>query len=291
MKFGRTYQMVIDGATDQWKVAFPFTCKFRISSSGTPSANLAHFLLYNLPERVRNDIGKDIYEDIQYRRISFSAGYSTMPYLPVVFVGNVFWAYSYRQGPDWITEINCLDGGWGIAKAHIEQSFPAGTKYDQIIRVICHVMETEHIKTGVISNNLGLGACERGLSICGNAWEELVRMILPINAQLFISNEVINVLAQNEHLRDAGNLTEISEDTGIIGSPRRQGLQTIATMVFEPRIAVGQKVYLKSLQPYAGDHIVKFFEHQGTISQTVCDDLVTRITFFRSPELQEVRAA
>jgi hypothetical protein len=281
MKWGRTYQMIIQGELQEWRVGFPFSCRFQVSATGTPTANVGHFYLYNIPEKMRNDILKDIFDDPQYRQISFMAGYESEPQLPVVFVGNVFWAYSYRQGPDWITEINALDGGYGIEAGSVHYVAPAGTDYRQILRVLVQAMP--NLTPGIISQNLPLPENARGISLAGQPWAELIKRILPINAQLFISDEVVYILAQNEYIPNAGGLTEISDDTGMIGSPRRQNNMTIATLIFEPRIKCGQKITLVSRQPYAGDHKVMMVDHHGTISPTVCDDAVTVATFFRSP--------
>lgn len=284
MKFGRQFKLAIAGKQQDWLIENPFTCRFKASSSCTPTANEATFQLYNLPEKTRTDLIKDIFDGLgelnSYRRISFAAGYRSQPQLPVIFVGNVFWAYSYRQGPDWVTEIHALDGQYGIRNGDVQHAAPAGSEFQALLRVIAQFMP--HITVGVISNSFGNSKATRGVSISGNAWDELVKRILPLNAEVFIDKERVNIITNNEYIANTGGIPEISDETGMIGSPRRQDALTTATLMFEPRIQVGQLVTLKSKESYAGDHKVLWVDHQGTVSDAICETLTTRVTFLRS---------
>lgn len=289
MKFGRTWKMIIEGATEQWTFGMPFTINFRSSATGTPTANVAHFQIYNLPEKVRNDLVKDSWDDLAYRRMSFSAGYESESQLSVIFVGNVTWSYSYRQGPDWITTIDALDGNWGMTKGKINCVVPGNASFTQILRTIA--LALPNVKIGAISNSLkpataGMG--QRTVSVVGNPWQALIDRIIPLNAHISINKETLNILAQGEYIPSNGGLTEITEEMGIIGSPQRQVALSTFTLVFEPRLEVHQKLSIQSSQPYSGDHSVLSIEHQGTISPVVSGDLTTSVTLIRVPDSQLV---
>lgn len=291
MKFGRTFQMIVQGDTDTWTFGPPFTLRFSVNANGTPTANTGDFFIYNLPEKVRNDILMDIYQDPSFRKISFAAGYSREPNTPVIFVGNVYWAYSYRQGPDWITQIHCVDGGGAIDIANVEESFVSGTSLGQIYRTLCQAMVG--VGAGVtdflVSSSFDSIRDPRGTVVSGSPWEELMRRIIPVNAQLFINKGKIYIVLQNEYVANPGGITEISADTGLIGSPRRQGSMTIATMVFEPRLEIGQQVMLKSAYS-SGENKLLSVRHYGVISEAECGDLVTEATFLRPAAAEQVTA-
>lgn len=280
--------MVVQGESQMWTFGSPFTLRFATQANGTPTMNTADFFVYNLPENVRNDLLMDIYQDPTIRTISFAAGYLREPQLPVIFVGNVFWAYSYRQGPDWITQVHCVDGGGALDLGNIEQSFVSGTTLGQIYRAICQALP--NLSVGLISKTFDQVKDPRGVVVSGNPWEELVRRIIPVNAQLFVNKQNIYIILQNEYVPNPGGLTDITPDTGMIGSPRRQGALTIATMVFEPRLEIGQQVTLHSSAPYAGEKKLLSIRHYGMISESECGDLVTEATFLR-PETSSLAVA
>lgn len=287
MKFGREFKLSISGKEQDWLITNPFTCRFKMTSACTPTANDAIFQLYNLPEKTRTDLIKDVFDGLgepnSYRRISFAAGYRSQPQLPVIFVGNVFWAYSYRQGPDWITEIHALDGQFGIQNGEVEHAAPAGVEFQALLRTIAQFMP--HISIGIISKNVGSDQKSgRGVSVSGNAWDELVKRILPLNAQVFIDKEKMHVITNTEYIANTGGIPEISDETGMIGSPRKQADLTTATMLFEPRIQAGQLVTVKSRESYAGNHKVLFIGHSGTISDAVCETLTSNVTLYRTTE-------
>jgi hypothetical protein len=291
MKFGRTYDMVVQGESRRWTFGSPFTLRFTTQANGTPTMNTAEFFVYNLPENVRNDLLMDIYQDPTLRTISFAAGYIREPTLPVVFVGNVFWAYSYRQGPDWITQIHCVDGGGALDVADIGTSLiggQSGTTLGQIYRTL--VQALPGLSIGLISKTFDEVRDPRGVVLSGNPWEELVRRIIPVNAQLFVNKGKVYIILQDEYVPNPGGITDITPDTGMVGSPRRQGAMTIATMIFEPRLEIGQKVTLHSSAPYAGEKKLLSIRHYGEISEAECGNLLTEATFLRPDNPVELSA-
>lgn len=298
MKWGRTYQMTVQGETEKWLFGSPFTLRFSTVANGTPTTNTADFFIYNLPDKIRNDISMDIYQDPEYRQITFSAGYNdqaslkTPAHLTSVFVGNVFWAYSYRQGPDWITQLHCVDGGGAIDIANVEVSFASGTTMGQVYRTLCQAIKDAHVGvTGfVVSKTFDNLSDPRGITVSGNPWETLVRQIIPKNAQLYINKGIINIILQNEYVPNPGGLVIISPDTGLIGSPRRQGAMTIATMIFEPTLEIGQNITLQSIYA-AGENKLLALKHYGVISESECGDAITEATFLRPDNLEKINAA
>ena len=291
MKWQRRYLMTIEGRSGEiWTPAYPFTCKFKVVGVGSSTPNQAHFTMYNLPKNVRQDIGFDVGDDSTYRRLTFAAGYlDEEPNLTVIFAGNVTFCYTFRQGPDWITEIDCLDGGWAISNSGTYLfSFPKNTGYVQYLTQVAQGLSVDSnkpIPIGVISPNLGIPTNKnRGSAFVSNPWAELVRQTLPLNAKLFINKEVLYILAQNEYLQNTNGLTIFSPDTGMIGSPRVNNLMLIATILFEPRLQVCQQITLQTSLPYGGNYEVQMIEHRGTVSPVEAGDYTTTCTFFRYPD-------
>lgn len=279
MKLGRRWKMIVQGRSQVWEVGYPFTVKLKTSATGTTSANSAAFQIFNLPKEMREDIRKDFDRGLEYDAIEFRAGYDDGLPLPGIFVGNVYVAYTYRHGPDWITEISCLDGQFGMQNGQVDLSFSKDAKDVEILRSIAQAIP--HLKIGHISIDALNTKRVRGVAVSGNAWEEIKKMALPPNVQVFVSDEAIYVLKDGQAIPDQGDPLRISPDMGMIGSPKRQATNTTVQMIFEPRLKVGRKVIVQSEEPYAGEYYPYQVEHAGIISPTVAGDLITSATFVR----------
>ena len=151
--------MTVQGNTRLWTFGSPFTLRFSITAKGTPTPPFAEFFIYNLPEEVRNDIMMDAFGDPDnynpsFRPITMVAGYNNFaggqidaPIKAPVYAGNIYWAYTYRDGPDWITQIHCFDGQGAIDMG--DHAFPKGLSINggpngiqlgQIYRILCQAL-------------------------------------------------------------------------------------------------------------------------------------------------------
>ena len=287
MKFQRTYSLTtysdINNPTPDLTIAYPFTIKFSLQNNFCHSANVAHFLIYNLGEQTRASIYRDLFDlNTDYRYLIFAAGYSSEPNIPIVFQGDIRSAFSYRQGPDWITEIEAWDGQAAMQKSQINLTVPSGFNMEDLINQAAGTMD------GITLGSVGSFETKssRGRTLSGNTWDLLVRMMAQYNTQPFINKGVLHVVNQDEYVADSSALTTISSDTGLIGTPRRAGALITATMIFEPRVEPGQKITLVSqeqsintlLGKYA-DYKVVDVAHTGTISGSVGGDALTNVTF------------
>lgn len=286
MKFGRIFSMFAQGRTADHTISFPLTCRLRVSNCGTPSASAAMFQIYNLSEEVRNDLYKDDFEQFIYKQVVFSAGYAAEPSTPIIFQGNLSRCYSYRRGPDWITEMECLDGGYAMQNGDINLSVPAPYDFKRVLSQV--VAGMPRAKLGLIGNFDVVSS--RGITYCGNPWDLLVRSVLPLEGQVYINREIVNIVQQREYLVQSAVIEEISADTGLLDTPRRQAAMIMCRMLFEPRLEIMQKVRVKSVIPgNDGEYKVLKIDHIGTISGAVCENLITEVTAFGpSRELEAV---
>lgn len=303
MKFLRTYKLSIEAAigTDALGIAgssavagerptieidYPMTLRFEVSSTGTPSANTGRFLIYNLSEAHRKQIFKDQYDSTDYRKLVFQAGYQSEPTLPIVFQGNVYMASSYREGPDWITEVVAWDGGFGIEHGNINLTTPSPYELGIVLKQSLGTMP--NVTIGAIGNIKNQNS--RAITMCGNTWDITSRLAISAQARAFIHKEKIYVLEQNEYV--SGDAVQVvSADTGMIGSPRIFSGQIIVSSIFEPKLEVGQIVQLQSRQ-VNNTYMVYGFTHAGMISGSKDADLrTTIIMFWGTEELVEVDQA
>lgn len=287
MKFGRLYTMIVEGNSQDrdgnrvsHQISFPLTCRFQITKQVTFSTGIGIFRIYNLGADVRSDLYQDVFSIGDYRKITFAAGYEGEE-LPQVFQGNIKQASSYRQGPDWITEIEAWDGGDDVENiiANITKPVPYNVK-DLALDIIG---QFQHVKPGALGDlDSGILPASRGITVIGNAWDLITRSIKPHGGFAFINNERVNIINQWEYIANEGGLTEISADTGMIGTPRLQALQVKVKMIYEPRLEPGQAIDLITVESrMSGQYTVLRLIHQGTISGAVSEELTTEATLFQ----------
>lgn len=241
------------------------------------------FQIYNLSPEVRRDLNKDTFQQFTYKKITFAAGYQTELPIPIIFQGNIDLAYSYRRGPDWVTEIVAHDGGYARQNSQINYSVPTPYHFDKVLEDIVRTMKPQNVGLGVIGNFVVPNS--RGIVFCGNTWDLLVNAIIPLEAQVTINKEQVYILNQNEIISRDGAIDAIDADTGLLESPRHQDNLLVCKMIFEPRIEMFQAIEVNSIEPgNSGTWKVQRVDHMGTISGAVGESLNTEVTLFKSLE-------
>lgn len=293
MKFGRIYSIQAEGietsfaSGTQHVINFPITCRFRITQACLPYAAVCTLQILNLSPEVRRDLYKDMFQQNQFRKIVFAAGYASQLPLPIILQGNIETAYSYRRGSDWITEIQARDGLFAQQNSQINLSVPSPYRFDKVLEQLVDSMSKNHVRLGAIGNFQVPNS--RGMAFSGNTWDLLVNMVLPFRSQITINKELVYILNQNEVIERDGAIDTINEESGLLDSPRHQENMLICRMIFEPRFEIFQSVEVESIEPgNSGTWKVQQVDHMGTISGAVCDDLNTEVTLFQSHDTFEV---
>jgi hypothetical protein len=274
-KFGRKFTLKIEtSGGENVEISSPFTLEFSVTRSNMASANSANFVIYNLNEKVRNKIFKDQFDVSTYRAVQLFAGYEggIIPALPRVFNGNIRSAYSFRNGPNFKTELDCYDGGFSMANGFVSQTLPAGTPQVGIIRVLMDALPKAGEK--VIGNSF-LDQAKRGIVLFGNPAELLKQYT---NGGFYMDNQNAYALDTNEVV--VGELNEIDSSTGLLETPRRGEASLELNMLFEPRLKISQLVVLNSdtAKNFNGTYKVVGVSHRGIISDAVGGECRTSVT-------------
>lgn len=271
-KFGRNYSLLVETTTGETiTITLPFTVEFNIVRNTFSSANSASIRILNLSEKNRNKIRKDVSDYGDIRSLQFNAGYGVN--LPIAFAGDITQAWSVREGVNFITQIECFDGGSAFATGQTNEQFPAGTPQATVIKTLAQSLPG--VSLGAIGKYEGV--LGRGNSYNGPTLSILRELT---GGGVFIDNGQVNCLGNNECL--VGEIEVISPASGLLGTPVREAQILHFEMLFEPRIIVGQKVRLQSSTDvsFNGDYKVVSVEHHGVISEAVCGDAVTTVGLF-----------
>jgi len=249
-------------------ISLPFTVEFDITRNTLTSANVCSIRVYNLSEHNRNQIRKDVMDYNNLKTVTLQAGYGQN--LPVIFEGNITQCWSVREGVNFITSIECFDGGFAFMNDQIAIQIPEGTSQADQFTAIVNLMPT--VKLGAIGNFPGI--LGRGAALNGNAIDILRDLT---GGAVFIDKGKLHILGNSECLE--GDLIEINSAAGLIGTPVLEQTVINIDMIFEPRLTVCQAVTLNSSTgaQYNGNYKVISVKHRGTISAAVCGDAITSV--------------
>ncbi len=271
-------KLTIKGVSKEIKL--PFTVEFDITRNILTSANVCQIRVFNLSEKNRNLIRKNVTSYNILRKVSLLAGYGND--MSVIFAGDVSQAWSVREGTNFITQIESFDGGFAFVNGNTEMTVPAGTEQKEVLKQLAKNLPG--VTVGKIGNFPG--KTTRGNSVSGNTMDNLKTLT---GGGAFVDNGKLNCLGMNECLR--GSVGTINSASGLLGTPVRE--QTIITfdMLFEPGLIIGQVVNLESSTDsnFNGRYKIVSIKHRGMISESVSGDAITTVGLFAgTSQLTEV---
>lgn len=301
-KLGRNYSLSISGTNFPIPlvITLPFTLEFDITRNTLTSANVCQVRLYNLSPQNRNKLRRAVTTGWSepLETITLRAGYSgyggSSPNpigsdfgvnLPVIFSGNVSEAHSYREGINFVTQIECYDGGFAFVNGQVPSglSFPKGTPYKTIITAL--IASLPNITVGAVGNYLGV--LSRTFTPTGSTIEVLKQLT---GGGFFIDNGMGYALGNNEYSLSPGPPPVVDAASGLLNTPILENGIVTFNMIFEPSLSIGTGLHLVSktletgvgqqLANYSGFYKITSVKHRGIISQTVCGDAVTTGQFF-----------
>ncbi|MGO8696003.1 MAG: baseplate hub protein [Rectinemataceae bacterium] len=271
MKFGRTYSIQIKPPNSPAvTITPPITAIIETDRHVMATANTCSVTLYNLSQSTRSAIYKDKYVFSEYWQMIIMAGYGSTMYK--IFQGNIYEAYSYKEGPEWITKIEAFDGGYAIMNGFVSESVSnKTTKQDLIQRLVAAI---PNVSSGAMGSATQ-GQSARGQVLIGNGYDLLRAQV---GDSVFIDGEVVHVLANDEVI--VGDIFTIDQGN-LYTSPRRRDTFLEVDAIFSPEIKVGYLLDLNSNIPrYNGRYKVYGLKHNVTISGAVGGDAITTVSLY-----------
>ena len=282
-KFGLNYVLTVQEKTGESVIIKPpFTIELDITRNTLTSANVCQVKIYNLGAKTRGKIHRNKTDwGAPFQGISLEAGYGTN--LTEVFNGNISASWSVREGVNYITQIECFDGGFAFVNSKTNRSFPAGTPQTAIIASMTG--DLDYVKPGVVGKYDGI--LLRGNSYSGNT-VQLLRELT--GGGLFIDKSTAHCLGDAEYIINGGTIA-VNAGTGLLQTPVLERTIAHFDMLFEPGLNVGRLANITSVSAPQFNGIRKIVEvkHRGMISEAVASSVVTTGGFFYSKSLTGVQ--
>lgn len=253
-------------------VSPPYSCEFEINRAAASSSQTATFRLFNLARETRDQIQKDWFNIADIRALQFAAGYEKEA-LPILFNGTVKQAQSYRQGVNFITEIQGWDGASAMANGYTLRSVMGGAVFSDLIKNLA--ADLPGLRGAIVGQFSK--TTSRGTVFAGNTWNYILQLS---EGLAIIDNNRVVALNQNEVIQ--AEIPVITSSSGLLESPRRFNAMIQVPILFEPRLTVAQIVELRSTTNpiYNGVYKVMGFTHRGMISPTVDGERRTTVTLW-----------
>jgi len=286
-KVNRSYEVqILLPSGELITITPPFSMSCQVERHMMATVNTCTMDIKNLGLSNRNKIFKDRYDFTKYIQVIIKAGYledlqiasfninnpnfGKSTSLPQIFQGNVYEAYSYKEGTEWITHFEFHDGLYGIQNGNISASFQAGTDKAQIMKNM--IASMPNLLPGVFGE-LTQGQSGRGQAFVGQSWEVLNEQT---QGQVFIDNEKVHILSKNEVI--AGQIINL-DSSSLKTTPRRRDAFLDCECLFSPELEPGKIVALTSLYPaYNGQYRIEGFNHNFEYSEAECGDSSTRVS-------------
>lgn len=277
MKFLRFYEIRIKTpAGKQYVIGNPFSAQFDIDRSVMSTVNNAKVTLYNLAPDTRNGIYKDRYSVTQYWQMFILAGYGGNE-LYEIFRGNIYEAFSYKKGPDWITEITGYDGAYAIQNGFTAETMTKETSYRDMVTRVIHTMP--EVLPGVLGSAVSDEMPARGQVIVGGSYDAIQELT---GGTAFIDGETINVMSPDDVIGGAPFVLHGGEGGSMLETPRRREQFLEVKCLFSPEVRVGHICEIRSAESrYNGQYKVYGIKHTATISGATCGEATTMISLYK----------
>ena len=200
---GEGLQIEADGKNDSLRI------EFDIDKDLTQQTNKSSIKIYNLTEATCEKLEVD---DIV---CELQVGYSEDAGLRRIFLGNITYATTRREGPDKVTELELSDGQESLRDTVVSLGYAAGVSAKTVLNDVAAQMSV----TTQIAPDMEFATYPAGFSFVGKGRDCLSKILDASGATWSIQNGMLQVIM-------AGGSTNVqalvfSAASGLVGSPER----------------------------------------------------------------------
>jgi hypothetical protein len=224
-RFLRDYELVIGIGNQAVTIKPPFRIVFSADKSDDATLNKLTLKIDGLSETKRRLLVRDSDQDT-YFPLDLKVGYQGL--LETIFRGSIDKAGSTRDGAQFVTNIECLDGGNDFLKGFV--SATVTSKAAAIDAVLGTMPNTQKGKIGAMNDLV------RPKVLVGNSIAVVQEMLDP-NQRWFIDDERLNVLGDSELVSSFAPL--ISAETGLLNTPEADKKNITVTTFLNTSVKVG----------------------------------------------------
>jgi hypothetical protein len=214
--------------------------EFDVSKSISSTQNEATITIYNLSEKSRNALGKELDEVI------LEAGYwppGGSDNTGIIFQGNIRDVEHTRDGPTIKTVLSNGDGDKAVRSATTSKSYQAGTKVETVMNDLQKELEKEGVKKGEWKLPENLPEFKRPYATVGSVKREFDILGRGYGFYWSIQNNTCEVIPGDGAI---GGIIHITPMSGMVYTPTITDNGVKVTVLLNPEIRPGRKVKIES---------------------------------------------
>lgn len=198
----------------------PLSFSFSVERDTTRVPNNAVVTLWNLNEDTRAELEERSTAPGGVP-VRVEAGYGGTDGIGQIFLGGLRRVSSWRDGPDWITEISGGDGEKEITTARVSKTFKSGTPVSAVLRDLVAALGTD---AGNLSSlaatgfNAGGTTLQKALSVRGDAAQALEQFCRSLGVRWSIQDGVFFAAKVGEGFAP-GKGPLLTPETGLLEAP------------------------------------------------------------------------
>lgn len=209
--------------------------EFDITKSSTRTANSCHLKVYNASQATI-----DMMETIN-NVVILKAGYADDVGPVTIFVGTVCRSLTYQDGPDVLTEIDMRDSVIPLRDAKISASQPPNTSALSVMKLIASNFG--------MPLKIGQGITDKqyisGFAFNGRAGDAMDRVCSFLGLEWSAQDGELQIIKKGGVFSQSAVV--LSNDTGMIGYPRRESKTMTEKTAAKQGIKYGQKGVIRSV--------------------------------------------
>lgn len=236
-RFDRNFLLTIDAPGRQIVVEPPRRIVFTLDKSSAGGLNKLNLEVYNLKEANRLAIVKDAEQDLRIP-LELRCGYGSK--IETIFKGTVHRGSNDRDGVDFISSFECLDGGYDYLN-----SYTSKTVQGKDVAVEQLIADMPNTSIGKITEQIEL---TRPKVLVGNP-VQLMKRYLADDETFYIDNEQVFIIKKNEVV--SGYVPNVNVKTGLKATPQKQNQKVTFETLLNPALKLGGRCNLAStVAPY-----------------------------------------
>lgn len=183
---------------------------FEVSKNLGKEPNKCSIKMFNLSPDTRAEVEKDPL------KVTLYAGYDGVARL--LFTGDLRYAYSERNGPDIVTNLDVRDGLRAFANARMNRSYKPPITVRRVLEEAARSLGLDLPPEVEQSTELKQALAD-GISLHGPTRDVLTRLLAPYGYGWSTQNGRLQILRDGDTRADQAFL--INEDNGLLGSPKK----------------------------------------------------------------------
>lgn len=225
-RFNRDYLLTVQVAAGRAvEIRPPIRIAFTVDKSTAGGLNKMTARIYNLQESNRLALVKDK-EKQKNIPVALSVGYKDS--VKLLFKGTVFKGSNFREGPDFVTEIECLDGGFDFLNSFTSQTVKG--KNTAINAILGDMPNTGKGKITTVPE------ITRPKVLVG-ASAKLIDSLIDEGMTWYIDEEKLYILRDDEVI--SSYVPVVSAETGLLNTPTRDMSKVTFNTLLNPVLKLG----------------------------------------------------